>query len=161
MFGKPSVIVCSPEMCRRVLADDENFRLGYPESTQVLIGKRSFHHVSTTEHKHLRRITAALLNGSEALSRYIKNTEEIMIASLDEWASMNKPIEFFTEMKHATFDVILEICLGAGNHPHKKKIMKLFSDATRGLNSLAINFPGFAYHKAVKVRINKFNSTIN
>ncbi|KAF3965434.1 hypothetical protein CMV_010373 [Castanea mollissima] len=36
MFGKPSVIVCTPETCRKVLTNDDQFKLGYPKATTIL-----------------------------------------------------------------------------------------------------------------------------
>jgi ent-kaurenoic acid hydroxylase len=33
------VIVCIPETCRKVLTDDERFKLGYPKATAILTGK--------------------------------------------------------------------------------------------------------------------------
>ncbi|KAF2300296.1 hypothetical protein GH714_011491 [Hevea brasiliensis] len=67
MFGKPSVFVTSPEACRRVLNDDEAFQPGWPKSTMELIGNKSFIGISYEEHKRLRRLTAAPVNGHEAL----------------------------------------------------------------------------------------------
>ena len=98
MFGSPSIIVCSSKICRRVLTNDENFRVGYPKSSYLLSGRRSFHNLSTVEHRRLRRLIAAPINGHEALTMYIKHTEDIVINSLDEWASMNEPSEFHKEI---------------------------------------------------------------
>ncbi|KAE8677568.1 Ent-kaurenoic acid oxidase 2 [Hibiscus syriacus] len=68
LFGSPSIIVSIPETCRKVFADDEQFRLGYPISTKQLTGKKSFHSIPNSEHKRLRRLTTAPINGHEALS---------------------------------------------------------------------------------------------
>lgn len=55
MFGSPSVIVTTPEACRRVLTDDEAFKPGWPTSTMKLIRKKSFISISFEEHKRLRK----------------------------------------------------------------------------------------------------------
>ncbi|XP_056174408.1 ent-kaurenoic acid oxidase 2-like [Syzygium oleosum] len=109
MFGKPSIIVSRPEACRRVLADEENFKLSYPKTTQELVGKKSFHNMSNSAHKHFRRLTAAKINGNESPSMYIKHIEKIMIGSLEECAKMDCPIEFYEEMKKATFEAKREL----------------------------------------------------
>ncbi|XP_039166843.1 beta-amyrin 11-oxidase [Eucalyptus grandis] len=153
MFGKPSIIVSMPETCRRVLADEVNFKLNYPKTTQELIGKKSFHDMSNTAHKHFRRLTAAKINGSESLSMYIKRIEEIMIGSLDEWAKMERPIEFYEEMKKATFKVILPIFLGSvTDDSFISRTKNLFGEIMKGFNSLAINLPGFQFHRAIKAK---------
>ncbi|KAM3705233.1 hypothetical protein ACJW31_03G065400 [Castanea mollissima] len=106
MFGCPSIIVCRPEICRRVLTNDEHFTLGYPKSTNLLGGRISLHSVSNEEHKRLRRLIASPINGHEALTMYIQHTEYIAIDSFDEWASMKQPFEFYTEIKKATFKIM-------------------------------------------------------
>ncbi|KAI6702377.1 hypothetical protein NL676_011513 [Syzygium grande] len=53
IFGGPSIIVCTPETCKRVLTDDQLFIPGYPKATLKLMGNRSFHGISPAEHKQL------------------------------------------------------------------------------------------------------------
>ncbi|XP_030524577.2 ent-kaurenoic acid oxidase 2-like [Rhodamnia argentea] len=153
MFGKPCIIVSTPETCRRVLADEVNFKFSYPKTTQELIGKKSFHNMSNAEHKHFRRLTAAKINGSESLSMYIKHIEEIMIGSLEEWTKMDCPIEFYEEMKKATFKVILPIFLGSvTDDSFISRTISLFGEINKGFNTLAINLPGFQFHRAIKAK---------
>ncbi|KAJ0112438.1 hypothetical protein Patl1_03459 [Pistacia atlantica] len=83
LFGSPSVIVCTPESCRRVLMDDEKFGVGHPESIKQLTGKRLFHSISSAEHKRLRRLTTSPINGHEALAMYIGDS--INLESLEKY----------------------------------------------------------------------------
>ena len=53
MFRGPSIIVCTPEICRRVLTNDEHFTNGYPKSATLLSGRTSLHTVSNVEHRLL------------------------------------------------------------------------------------------------------------
>ena len=99
LFGSPSIIVCSPETCRKVMTDDDRFKLGYPASTMALAGKRSFHGISNAEHKWLRRLTTAPINGHEALSMYVDLIEGIVVKSLDELSSMREPIQLLKELR--------------------------------------------------------------
>ena len=109
MFGCPSIIVCTPEIFRRVLTNDEHFTVGYPKSTTLLSGRKSLHSVSAVEHRRLRRLIGAPIIGHEALTMYIQHTEDIVINSLDEWASMKQPFELYTEIKRATFKRMMHI----------------------------------------------------
>ncbi|KAK9911370.1 hypothetical protein M0R45_035286 [Rubus argutus] len=93
MFGSPSIICTVPETCKRVLTDDDAFKPGWPLATVELIGRKSFVAISFEEHKRLRKLTAAPVNGHEALSLYIPYIEEIVISSLEKLATMGQ-IEF-------------------------------------------------------------------
>lgn len=151
VFGSPSIIVSIPETCRKVLADDEHFALGYPASTKQLTGKRSFHSISHAEHKRLRKLTTSPINGHNALGMYVPYIEDIVVSSLDEWASMHCPIEFLSEMRKVAFKVITYIFLGSHNDSIRKLMEKYYVDFNYGLKAAAINIPGFAFHKALKV----------
>lgn len=154
MLGKPSIIVCSPDTCIRVLADEKIFKLSYPKSTQELIGRRSFHDISLEKHKRLRRLTAGHINGSESLSRYVELVQEVMAATLDEWVRLDRPIEFFTEIRKAAFKVVAGVFLGSqeGDDAFMEKMRLLYTDVNKGMNSLGINFPGSSFYRARKVR---------
>lgn len=153
LFGRASIIVCTPETCRKVLTDDEQFKLGYPASTMALAGKRSFHGISNAEHKRLRRLTTSPITGHEALSMYIGLIEGVAVKLLEALSSMNTPCEFLTEMRKFAFKVITTIFMGSddGNHVDLGLVENLYTHLIRGMKSLAINLPGFAFYKALKV----------
>ncbi|MBA0796584.1 hypothetical protein Gohar_007344 [Gossypium harknessii] len=157
LFGSPSIIVSIPETCRKVLADDEQFGLGYPLSTKQLTGKKSFHSIPNSEHKRLRRLTTAPINGHEALSMYIGYIEEIVVNSLDEWSSMKEPIELLNEIRQFTFKVITHIFLGSTAESVMGSVEKRYADLAYGMKSAAINIPGFAFYKALKYHIVTWN----
>ncbi|KAF2322005.1 hypothetical protein GH714_005474 [Hevea brasiliensis] len=153
MFGKPSVFVTSPETCRRVLTDDDAFQSGWPKSTMELIGNKSFLAISLEEHKILRRLTASPVNGHEALSLYVNYIEEIVISALEKWSTMGE-IEFLTQLRKLTFRIIMYIFLGSESELVEESLQKEFTALNYGVRSMAINLPGFAYHKALKARKN-------
>ncbi|XP_050948069.1 ent-kaurenoic acid oxidase 1-like [Cucumis melo] len=153
MFGSASVIVTSPETCKRVLNDDEAFGPGWPLSTLKLIGENSFVGISYQEHKRLRRITAAPVNGYEALSTYLTYIEKIVVSSLEKWAYMGE-IEFLTELRQLTFKVIMYIFLSSESEAITEALEREYTMLNLGVRAMAINIPGFAYHKALKARKN-------
>lgn len=144
------MIVTTPETCRRVLTDDDCFKPGWPRSTTELIGKKSFIGISYEEHKRLRRLTAAPVNGNEALSMYTKYIEENVIASLNKWTTMGE-IEFLTELRKLTFRIIMYIFLSSESEPVMEGLEREYTKLNYGVRAMAINLPGFAYHKAKKV----------
>lgn len=150
MFGSPSIIVTTPEACRRVLTDDEAFKPGWPSSTLELIGKKSFIGISYEEHKRLRRLTAAPVNGHEALSIYMRYIEDSVKSALDKWASMGQ-IEFLTELRKLTFRIIMYIFLSSESEQVMEALEREYTMLNHGVRAIGINLPGFAYHKALKV----------
>ncbi|KAM7471976.1 hypothetical protein LguiA_010159 [Lonicera macranthoides] len=151
MFGNPSIIVTTPEGCRKVLSDDEAFKPGWPTSTMKLIGKKSFIGISYEEHKRLRRLTSAPVNGHEALSIYMQYIEEIVVSTLDKWANMGQ-IEFLTELRRLTFRIIMYIFLSSESEQVMDALEREYTTLNYGVRAMAINVPGFAYHKALKAR---------
>ncbi|XP_023513658.1 ent-kaurenoic acid oxidase 2-like [Cucurbita pepo subsp. pepo] len=153
MFGSPSVIVTSAEACKRVLNDDDAFGSGWPRSTLKLIGEKSFIGISSKEHKRLRRITAAPVNGYEALATYLTYIENMTVASLQKWPSMGQ-IEFLTELRKLTFKIIMYIFLSSESEVVMEALEREYTTLNYGVRAMAINIPGFAYHKALKARKN-------
>lgn len=155
LFGKPSIIVCTPEMCRQVLTDEENFKSSYPKSFVELYASKFFSDdVSNTEHKRLRRLIIAPITGHNVLATYIERIEEIVINLLEELSSMKHPVVLFKELEKVPLEVIIHIVMGTHNPSTIAKLKDLFIELLNcnPLFCVAINFPGFAFHKALKVR---------
>ncbi|XP_044483813.1 ent-kaurenoic acid oxidase 2-like [Mangifera indica] len=155
MFGEPSVIVTKPETCRRVLMDDDGFKAGWPIATMKLMGEKSFIRtdISIEEHKRLRRLTAASINGHEALSAYLEYIEESVKSALDKWAKMGQ-IEFLTQLRKLTFRIIMCIFLSSESEHIMDALEREYTAFNYGIRAMAINIPGFAYNKALKARKN-------
>ncbi|KAJ6880721.1 ent-kaurenoic acid oxidase 1-like isoform X2 [Populus alba x Populus x berolinensis] len=151
MFGNPSIFVTTPEACRKVLSNDDAFKPGWPISTLKLVGRKSFIGISYEEHKRLRRLTSAPVNGHEALSIYIPYIEENVIAMLEKWTIMGK-IEFLTQMRKLTFRIIMYIFLSSESEVVMEALEKDYTTLNYGVRAMAINLPGFAYYKALKAR---------
>ncbi|XP_057433231.1 ent-kaurenoic acid oxidase 1-like [Lotus japonicus] len=151
MFGNPSVIVTTPEACKRVLTDDTKFEPRWPRTILELMGKKSFVAIEYEEHKRLRRLTSSSINGMGALSLYLTYIEENVISSLEKWSNMGE-IEFLTQMRKLTFKVIMHIFLSSESEPVMEALEKEFTELNHGLRAMRINIPGFAYHKAFKAR---------
>ncbi|XP_010275286.1 PREDICTED: ent-kaurenoic acid oxidase 2-like [Nelumbo nucifera] len=151
MFGSPSIMLTLPEPCRQALMDDEAFIPGWPKSTYKLIGRKSFLGTVDDEHKRLRRLTAAPVNGHEALSVYIEFIEDCVKSTLDKWVGMGQ-IEFLTEIRRLTFRIIVHIFLSTESEQMMEGLEKEYTALNYGVRAMAINLPGFAYHKALKAR---------
>lgn len=143
-------MITIPETCKQVLMDDEHFMPGWPKSTCKLIGRKSFVGISREEHRWLRRLTAAPVNGDEALSTYLEFIEAAVISALEKWAGMGQ-IEFLTELRKLTFRIIAYIFLSSEGDPVIEALEREYTSLNYGVRAMAINLPGFAYHRALKV----------
>ncbi|KAI9088958.1 hypothetical protein K1719_029415 [Acacia pycnantha] len=153
LFGCPTILVVGSDMARKVLTDDENFTLGYPKAATTLAGKKSLHGISRAEHKRIRRLITGPISGHEALSSYISLLERITVQLLDEWSSMKTPIPLLIEMRRFAFAVITNIFVSSDIDAIDLGMFEnMYADLNRGMKSLAINLPGFAFHKALKAR---------
>ncbi|KAI4332919.1 hypothetical protein L6164_017789 [Bauhinia variegata] len=153
MFGNPSVIVTTPEGMRKVLTDDEKFKPGWPVSTVQLMGNKSFTNISYEEHKRLRRFISASVNGHDALSMFIPYIEDAVKSSLESWTKMGD-FEFLTQLRKLTFKIIIHIFLSSEGDSVREALEREYTTLNLGLRAMAINLPGFAYHKALKARKN-------
>ncbi|KAK8585578.1 hypothetical protein V6N13_050555 [Hibiscus sabdariffa] len=153
LFGNPSIIVCSPELCREVLMDGERFEYGYPSSLNKLFGeRRSLHDVSNSEHRHLRRLLSSPINGHEALSNQIGYIEDIVVSSLEDWVHNHSEIELLTELKRINFKVMTRILMGSADSI-SESMTKDYARLFQGLLSpLPVDVPGFTYHRALEAR---------
>ncbi|WOL05462.1 ent-kaurenoic acid oxidase [Canna indica] len=151
MFGSPAIMVVNPDACKHVLMDDEHFIPGWPASTRQLMGKHSFVDIVNEEHKRLRRLTAAPINGFEALNTYLFFIEHTVISTLEKWAGMGE-IEFLTELRRFTFRIIMKIFLSEEGESEMQMLERVYTDLNYGVRAMAINLPGFAFHRALKAR---------
>ncbi|KAL3497727.1 hypothetical protein ACH5RR_040459, partial [Cinchona calisaya] len=162
VVGKPTIIVTTAETCRKFLTDDHRFRPGWPKSVSDLLRKRGLHGVTIQEHKRLRQLIAAPVGGLEALSLFIGYIEDIARTSFDKWEKMDKPIEFLTEMRKTAFKGMMNIIMG--NEINDEKLLdymeKEYTAISNGLKSIAINLPGFAFHRTLKDQNIKVGSLV-
>lgn len=152
MFSCPTVMVVTADACKQVLMDDEAFVTGWPKATVMLIGPKSFVNMPYDEHRRLRKLTAAPINGFEALTSYLGFIDHTVVSTLRSWSSENKEIEFLTEMRRMTFRIIMQIFMSGADKRTMAYLEKSYTELNYGMRAMAINVPGFAYHKALKAR---------
>lgn len=140
-------------MCRRVLTDDDTFKIGYPKSTIEVVGCKPIWSFSKEEHKRFRRLISSLTMRHNTLETYLTHIEDIVVNSLAELSSMNHPVEFLRETKNISFNIIIDIFLGPYNQHIINKIGNSFNEMHSALFSMPINLPGFAFRKGLVVII--------
>uniref|UniRef100_A0ACD5TKV8 Uncharacterized protein n=1 Tax=Avena sativa TaxID=4498 RepID=A0ACD5TKV8_AVESA len=152
MFSSPTVMVVTPEACKQVLMDDEAFVTGWPTATIALIGPRSFVSMPYDDHRRLRKLTAAPINGFEALTSYLGFIDHTVVSTLRSWSSEDKEIKFLTELRRMTFRIIMQIFMSGADDRTMAELERSYTQLNYGMRAMAINVPGFTYHKALKAR---------
>ena len=150
MFSCPTILVTTPDACKRVLMDDDSFAQGWPKATVALIGSKSFFALPREEHRRLRKLTAAPINGSDALSTYLGFIDSTVAEALRRWSEAGE-IEFLTELQRVTFKIIVQIFLTEADYATMQALERSYTDLNNGIRAMAINLPGFTFHKAFKV----------
>ncbi|PIA32696.1 hypothetical protein AQUCO_04400113v1 [Aquilegia coerulea] len=153
MFGSPTILVTIPELCKQVLMDEERFPTGWPQTAVELMGKKSFIGISAEEHKRLRKLTSAPVNGHEALSVYLEYIENQVVSTLEKWSNMGE-IEYLSQVRKLTFRIIMYVFLSEASEDLMVALEKEYSTLNYGVRAMQINVPGFAYYKALKARKN-------
>ncbi|MCD7457975.1 hypothetical protein HAX54_036722 [Datura stramonium] len=148
LFGKPSIIVTKPEIIRKILMDEENFKRGLPNYMSKLVGLTT----SIEQDKIFRRLTSPI-KSQGLLSYYFKCIDEVVRTAFEKYAAKEEPIEFLSEMQKLAFKVFMRIL--TGGEVDKELFDKIFKETTLligGTVSLPINIPGFAYNRAIQAR---------
>ncbi|XP_045792051.1 beta-amyrin 11-oxidase-like [Trifolium pratense] len=97
LYGSPSIIVTTPDMCKKVLTDEETFKMGYPKAFILILAPNRI----LSEHGRLKRLVAAPIAGHNVSVMYLECIKDIVINKLEELSNMRRPIEFLNEMSKA------------------------------------------------------------
>ncbi|MCO5557309.1 hypothetical protein L7F22_010870 [Adiantum nelumboides] len=152
MFGQPTILATSPEACKVVLMGEEHFVSGWPASTVALMGRKAFTSLAPNEHKRLRKLTAATLNGPPALQKFMPTLQLYITQALSEWASTPHPIALITELRKLTFQIIADIFMACKPGERCDAVERQYRKLNIGVRAMPINLPGTAYHTAFKSR---------
>lgn len=152
MFSSPTVLVTTAEGCKQVLMDDDAFVTGWPKATVALVGPRSFVAMPHDEHRRIRKLTAAPINGFDALTGYLPFIDSTVTSSLRAWADHGGSVEFLTELRRMTFKIIVQIFLGGADQATTRALERSYTELNYGMRAMAINLPGFAYRGALRAR---------
>ncbi|KAG8094122.1 hypothetical protein GUJ93_ZPchr0012g21473 [Zizania palustris] len=151
MFSSPTILAITPEACKQVLMDDESFVTGWPKATVTLIGRKSFVSMPYEDHRRLRKLTAAPINGFEALTTYLGFIDQTVVDTLRRWSEAGE-VEFLTELRRMTFKIIVQIFMSGADDRTMEALERSYTDLNYGMRAMAVNLPGFAYHRALKAR---------
>ncbi|KAL3689805.1 hypothetical protein R1sor_016114 [Riccia sorocarpa] len=157
LFGQPTVLATTAESIKQVCMNGEVFKSGWPKSTRTVLGRKSFAVLEGDEHRRLRRLTSQALQGQEVLKNYIPKIEDNCKERLKSWAKEGQ-FQAVPKLQEFTFEVISSIFMSYGGGPVAQQLLHDFELMVYGLRAMAINIPGFAYHKSLQARKKVINA---
>ncbi|GKV14134.1 hypothetical protein SLEP1_g25047 [Rubroshorea leprosula] len=149
LFGSPSIIACSPSAVKFFYRSEDVFPLKWPNVD--LVGLTSLVAVNGTGHARIRSYVSNAINGPDGLRRIAVAVQPRMVASLQSWAQMGR-IKTFDQVKKLTFENIGKLFASLEPGPALDDMDRLFGGVVKGIRAQPLNFPGTAYHHALKCR---------
>ncbi|KAJ8439303.1 hypothetical protein Cgig2_006439 [Carnegiea gigantea] len=150
LFGSPSIVVYSPSVCKFVLHSSERFKQEWP--TIEALGSNSVITLQGERHTLLKNFLVNALNHRDSLTRTVEQVQPSVVAALESWSKKGKFIAK-DELRKATLEYIGKYFAHLELDPHKIDALdKAFVGIIQGFRAQPWNFPGTAYHYAIKCR---------
>ncbi|OVA09086.1 Cytochrome P450 [Macleaya cordata] len=148
LFGSPAIITCSPALNKFVLQSDL-FTVKWP--SPELMGHNSLVVVNGKAHTRVRGYVYNAINSPEALKRITQLVQPRLVLSLRSWAEEGT-VNALDDIKKVTFANIGKIFASFEPGPLLDLLDGYFVGLLGGMRAQRINFPGSAYHHALKCR---------
>jgi ent-kaurenoic acid hydroxylase len=74
------------------------------------------------------------------------------MSTLGRWSEAGREIEFLTELRRMTFEIIVKIFMSGADDQIMRTLEGSYTDLNMAIRAMAIDLPGFAYHRALKAR---------
>ncbi|KAF9664270.1 hypothetical protein SADUNF_Sadunf17G0138600 [Salix dunnii] len=140
LFGKWAVVSADPTFNRFIMQNEGKlFQSSYPKSFRDLVGKNGVITVQGEQQRKLHGIASNMMRLEKLKFHFLDNIQLVAI------------------------NLMVNQLLGASSETEIDEMAHFFSDFVDGCLSLPINFPGFAFHNAMKARekiIRKINKTV-
>ncbi|CAI9108154.1 OLC1v1007689C1 [Oldenlandia corymbosa var. corymbosa] len=157
ILGCPCVMISSPEAARIVLVTQSQlFKPTYPPSKERIIGPEALFFHGGDYHSVLKKLVRDSFL-PVALKPSVPALESIVLSLLSPWGSSDSDssvvINALQEMKKFAFEVAIHSALGGEKAAAEiQGIKHLYHQLEKGYNSMPLDFPGTAFHTAMKAR---------
>ncbi|XP_021855280.2 ent-kaurenoic acid oxidase 2 [Spinacia oleracea] len=150
LYGSPSIIACSPSLCKFVLNSSDKFVQEWP-TIQVLGTKSVITLDEGTLHGIIKSFIVKSINRPDSLSKIVHQIQPTIVAALQLWSQMPK-IKTFDQVKKVTLDYTMRYTAHLEEGTPIDAIEKLFEGIVYGFRAQPWNIPGTTYHHALKCR---------
>ncbi|EXB23625.1 Abietadienol/abietadienal oxidase [Morus notabilis] len=163
LFGKRAVVSADPIFNRFVIQNEGKlFQSSYPKSFRDLVGKNGVITVQGEQQRKLHGIASNMMRLEKLKFHFLEDIQRVMLNTLTNFQD-NQIILLQDVCRKAAINLMVNQLLGVTTESEITEMAQFFSDFVDGCLSVPINFPGSAYHTAMKARekiIRKINRTI-
>ncbi|KAL6652201.1 hypothetical protein ACP70R_011126 [Stipagrostis hirtigluma subsp. patula] len=139
LVGQPLVVSADPEVNRFIFQQEGKlFRSWYPETANIIIGKKSIDEFNGAVQKFVRTFASRLFGLEYLKQELLPELENAMNDSLAEWASRPN----------------IEVHDGATDPTKSRELRKNYNTFLQGLISFPIYFPGTTFYRCMQGRKN-------
>ncbi|KAL3529615.1 hypothetical protein ACH5RR_008937 [Cinchona calisaya] len=163
LFGKRAVVSADPNFNRFVMQNEGKlFQSSYPKSFRDLVGKNGVINAQGEQQRRLHSIASNMMRLEKLKFHFLQDIQRVINQTFNNLHD-NQVICLQDICRKVAINLMVNQLLGVSNESEVNEMAQSFSDFADGCLSVPINFPGFAYHAAMKAResiINKINKTI-
>ncbi|KAL2903132.1 Beta-amyrin 11-oxidase, partial [Bienertia sinuspersici] len=149
LYGAPSIIACSPELCKLVLTSSDKFKQERP-NTEVL-GPNSVVTLQGPRHVFIKSLVVSSINRPDSLSRFLLQVQPNIVEAFHLLAQKPK-FTAIRQLQKVTLNYTMKYFCGFEAGSQLDEFESLFEGINHGMRALPWNFPGTAYHHALKCR---------
>ncbi|KAJ1274617.1 hypothetical protein BS78_05G075300 [Paspalum vaginatum] len=153
LVGQDLVVSADSEVNKFIFQQEGKlFRSWYPETANMIIGKKSINEFNGVVQKFLRTFLSRLFGLEYLKQELLPELENYMRESFAEWAA--KPsIEAHDEATDVIFDLVAKKLIGL-NPTKSRELRKNYNTFLQGLISFPIYFPGTTFYRCMQGRKN-------
>uniref|UniRef100_A0A7N0VF01 Cytochrome P450 n=1 Tax=Kalanchoe fedtschenkoi TaxID=63787 RepID=A0A7N0VF01_KALFE len=149
LFGSPSIISVAPAFSKFVMQNIDDFRVMWP--TEAVMGSHSLIAVHGKPYERIRKLVGTTANDPKALRRIVIRVQPRVVAGLESWAEKGR-VSVHHEVRKVVFENIGRLFVSLDPGPLLDELKLLFSGVMEGVRANPINFPGTAFHHALKCK---------
>ncbi|KMT11775.1 hypothetical protein BVRB_5g104780 [Beta vulgaris subsp. vulgaris] len=150
LYGSPSIIACSPALCKLVLNSSDVFKQDWP--TAEVLGTNSVITLQGPRHGVIKSFIVNSINRPDSLARFLLQVQPTIVEALQLWSQKPK-IVAISQLQKVTLGYTMRYFSGFEASTDQIDVLeKLFEGVNHGMRALPWNFPGTAYHHALKCR---------
>ncbi|KAK6261544.1 hypothetical protein QUC31_007360 [Theobroma cacao] len=152
LFGKWAVVSADPSFNRFVMLNEGKlFQSSYPKSFRDLVGKNGVITVQGEQQRNLHAIASNMMRLDKLKSHFLEDIQKVVLQTLSHIQD-NRTILLQDVCRKLAINLMVNQLLGVSSEAQINEMAQLFSDFVDGCLSVPINWPGFAYHTAMKAR---------
>ncbi|KAL2903115.1 Beta-amyrin 11-oxidase [Bienertia sinuspersici] len=130
LYGSPSIIVCSPALCKLVLNSSDKFKQEWP-TTEVL-GSNSVITLQGPRHGLIKSFIVNYINRPDPLTRFLVQAQPSIVEALQLWAQKSK-VTALPELQKVTLAYTMRYFSGIEAGTQVDKFKSLFEGCRRAI----------------------------